>query len=493
MRSRRPIDAALRRWRWIAAGVVTGVLAGLVWSLTNPTTYRAEGSVFFSLEYGNSASDLVQGSTYAQDQVASFARLAVTPVVLQPVINQLDLDPRPAALAGRVQAQAPLNTVMVEVAVSDPSAEQSARITNAVIDSLSEVVEDLAPRNEAGAPTVRATTVAPAEVPAEPAGPDHVLALGVGLLLGLVGGGAAALGRELLDNRVLDAGIVAEVTEVPVVGAIPARTARSEVVSVTEDRHGPTAEAFRHLRTGLQFLNVPADGDDARGSHVFAVTSSRAGEGKSTVSANLAATLAETGARVLLVDADLRRPMLAERLGIEGAAGLTSVLLGRAAVSDVVQDWGPSGLRVLAAGPVPPNPTELLGSQAMRRLLRAVRADFEYVVLDTAPVLPVADAVVLSRLVDGTLVVVNANRARRGELSDTLSALDRVGAQVPGIVLNQVRRDEEAYGYPIREQEAAGQVSAGARLVRTRPAVAPERLGAGVVADRIVRPARRQS
>ncbi len=485
MRSRRPIDAVRRRWRWIAAGVVTGVLAGLLWSLTSPTTYRAEGSVFFSLEYGNSATDLVQGSTYAQDQVASFARLAVTPAVLQPVIERLELDPRLAALAGRVQAEAPLNTVMVEVAVSDSSAEGSARIANAVIDSLSQVVEDLAPKNADGAPTVRATTVAPAEVPAEPAGPDHVLALGIGLLLGLVGGGAAAVGRELLDTRVLDAGVVAEVTAVPVVGAIPARTSRSEMVSVTEDRHGPTAEAFRHLRTGLQFLGVPADGDDARGPHVFAVTSSRAAEGKSTVSANLAATLAETGARVLLVDADLRRPMLAERLGIEGAAGLTSVLLGRVAVADVIQDWGPAGLQVLAAGPVPPNPTELLGSAAMGRLLRALREGYDYVVLDTAPVLPVADAVVLSRLVDGTLVVVNATRARRGELSETLSALDRVGAQVPGIVLNQVRRDEDAYGYAAREPDAIGRAPA-----RARPAVAPERLA--VTVDRDARVPRRR-
>jgi capsular exopolysaccharide synthesis family protein len=180
---------------------------------------------------------------------------------------------------------------------------------------------------------------------------------------------------------------------------------------------------------------------------VLAVTSSLPAEGKSTVSGNLAVALAETGARVLLVDADLRRPAIAELLGVEGGVGLTTVLAGAARVEDVVQDWGGKQLQVLASGPVPPNPAELLGSPAMRGLLEDLRGRYDHVVIDTAPLLPVADAAVLSRLVDGTLLVAQAGRVRRAELTRALGNLDQVSARVLGIVLNRVRGEESSYSY----------------------------------------------
>jgi capsular exopolysaccharide synthesis family protein len=192
------------------------------------------------------------------------------------------------------------------------------------------------------------------------------------------------------------------------------------------------------------------------------VTSSIANEGKSTIAANIAATLAETGARVLLVDTDLRRPSVAPLLGIEGAAGLTTVLLGRAAVSDVVQDWGSAGLEVLTAGTVPPNPSELLGSPAMRRLMQSLRQEYDYVVLDAPPLLPVADAAILSHVVDGTMVVANVRRARRRELRESLQNLEAVHARTLGLVLNQVRQDESVYAY-----EGSGEPSP--RLVPSPP------------------------
>jgi polysaccharide biosynthesis transport protein len=175
-------------------------------------------------------------------------------------------------------------------------------------------------------------------------------------------------------------------------------------------------------------------------------------------------TLAETGARVLLVDADLRRPAVADVLGIEGGVGLTTVLAGQAEVDDVVQDWGAAGLRVLPSGAVPPNPAELLSSPAMRRLIAELRADYDHVVVDTTPVLPVADASALSRVVDGVVVVANARRVRRRQLVQGLGDLSRVSARVLGVVLNQVRRDEESYSYGRSEDAAvpAAQVRAGA-------------------------------
>lgn len=448
MNTRGPLHVLRRRWISILVVTVVGLLGGLAYAWSAPVTYQAKAGAFFSLVSGSSASDLVQGSTYAQNQVESFAQLATTPEVLQPVIDSLGLRVTPADLAERVQATVPTSTVIVEIAVTDGSAERSATLANAVITSLSAVVERIAPKDDTGRATVVATTVAPAEVPAEAASPDVPLALIAGLVVGLLAGLGLAWLREALDTRVRDAEVVSELTDLPVVGSVPAWSAGSGRVVVAAAPHSPPAESFRQLRTNLQFLRVAGDGSAVGvGGQVVAVTSSLSAEGKSTVAANLAVTLAETGARVLLVDADLRRPAVADVLGIEGGVGLTTVLAGQAEVDDVVQDWGSAGLRVLPSGAVPPNPAELLSSPAMRRLVAELRARYDHVVVDTTPVLPVADASVLSRVVDGVVVVANTRRVRRRQLVQGLGDLAQVSAPVLGVVLNQVRRDEESYSY----------------------------------------------
>ena len=462
MNTRDPLRVLRRRWTTVLATTVVGLLGGLAYAWTAPVTYQSTSAAFLSLVSGSSASDLVQGSTYAQNQVESFAQLARTPEVLQPVLDRLDLPQTPAELARQVEVTVPTSTVIVEVTVTDGSAERSATLADAVISSLSDVVERIAPEDELGNPTVVATTVAPAEVPAGPASPNVPLVLAAGLVVGLLAGLGLAWLRESLDTRVRDAEVLAELTDLPLVGSIPAWPESAGRVVVAAAPYSPAAESFRQLRTNLQFLRVAEGGTpgDRRGAHVLAVTSSLSGEGKSTVSANLATTLAETGARVLLVDADLRRPAVARVLGIEGGVGLTTVLAGEADVDDVVQEWGGSGLAVLPSGAVPPNPAELLSSPAMRRLVSELRTRYEYVVVDTPPVLPVADASVLSRVVDGMVVVANARRVRRRQLTQGLGDLSRVSAHVLGVVLNQVRRDEESYSYG-RTAVDAGSVPGG--------------------------------
>jgi polysaccharide biosynthesis transport protein len=467
-----------RRWRAVLLLSLVSVLGGGVYLSAAPVVYSATSSAFFSLTSGSSASELVQGSTYAQNQVDSFARLASTPVVLEPVVAELGLDVEPTALAHRIQAAVPVGTVIVEVTASDSTAEGSAALADAVVASLAVVVEKLAPTDDGGRPTVRSTTVAEAEIPGEPASPNVPLVLAAALLAGLILGGGLALLREVLDTRVRDAEVLAQVTPTPLIGTVGIWPAsESSRVFVATAPHSPAAESVRQLRTNLQFIRVaeqPAT-DVRRGAHVVSVTSAMAAEGKSTVSINLAVSLAQTGARVLLVDADLRRPTVAEVLGVEGGVGLTTVLAGDAALGDVVQEWGSAGLEVLPSGAVPPNPTELLGSPAMRGLVGQMRAAYDYVVVDTAPLLPVADAAVLAGLVDGTVVVAHAGRVRRAQLSQALGNLERVSARILGVVLNQVRRDEESYSY--RQREAATEVSAAAG--KRERSDAPRRLPAG--------------
>jgi succinoglycan biosynthesis transport protein ExoP len=185
------------------------------------------------------------------------------------------------------------------------------------------------------------------------------------------------------------------------------------------------------------------------------ITSALPGEGKSTVALNLALSLAEVSDRVLLVDADMRRPTVAGRLGIEGAAGLSTVLVGQAAFDDVAQDWG--RLTVLTAGVVPPNPAELLSSPAMAELAAELAARFDVVIWDTAPLLPVTDAQLLARHADGVVLVAGTRTVRRAQLAAALDSLQRVETRLLGVVLNMlsVRSQVVDRGYGAYELPAS--------------------------------------
>jgi capsular exopolysaccharide synthesis family protein len=211
---------------------------------------------------------------------------------------------------------------------------------------------------------------------------------------------------------------------------------------VAEQPLGAPAEAIRRLRTNLQFVGAGTQ------SKSLVVTSSVPGEGKSTTAINLAVSLADAGSRVILVDADLRRPSVADYLGVEGRAGLTTVLIGRADLEDVIQPWRDSGLHILPSGQVPPNPSELLGSTVMVDLLAKLEADYDVVLLDTPPLLPVTDATILTKLVGGAVVVVGADRIHKAQLAEALETLEIAGAQLHGLVLNKIaRRDANPYVY----------------------------------------------
>lgn len=220
------------------------------------------------------------------------------------------------------------------------------------------------------------------------------------------------------------------------------------------DPHSPRAEAYRRLRTNLQFLKMEGQANS------IVITSSIEGEGKTTTAINIASTLADAGESVLLIDADLRRPKVAGYLSLENAAGLTTVLIGRAGLTDVVQPYGRGNFHVLTAGNTPPNPAELLGSTAMERLLAEAAARYDVVLIDAPPLLPVTDAAVLSRFVGGSLVVVGSREVRRPQLAAALATLKAVDARILGLVLNKIRRDDEdrySYGYSYRQGYGHGE------------------------------------
>jgi succinoglycan biosynthesis transport protein ExoP len=426
--------------RWLSV-LVTTLLTLLVVSLVTlamPKKYTATTRLFFAVA-GESASDLAQGSSFAERQMASYAEVATSPIVLAPVVQQLALPATPTELAKSVKATVPVGTVILEIDATDPDRDRAAQIANAVGNQLSLAAARLTPERPDGRQAVQATIVAAAQAPASPSSPNLALNLGVGLMLGLLGGVAVALLRSVLDTKIRTKKDVAALTEIPILGAVAHDAAVIDHPVILRDApYAASAEAVRRLRTNLQFINV------ANRPRAIVVTSSISGEGKSTIAVNLAVSLADSGARVILIDADLRRPSLHEYLGIEGAVGLTTVLIGQAEIEDVIQPFDNGNLDVMPSGQIPPNPSELLGSGAMDLLLQKLAAYYDMVLLDSPPLLPVTDAAVVSNIAGGALVIVGADRVRGPQLHDALDSLQTAGVQVHGIVMNKVKRTQAA-------------------------------------------------
>lgn len=434
----------LRR-RWLSALVVALVVtaASAAVSLIITPEYTATTRLFFGVRAGESATDLAQGSNFTEKQMASYEEVASSPLVLNKVITSLSLDTTSEDLAKRVRTDASPGTVILEISASETDATAAAAIANAIAEQLSTTVNTLTPEQADGSEAVRATILAPAAVPLAPSSPNVVRNLALGIAFGLLLGASVALARNLLDTKIRGDQDVRGVTDSPILGSIAFDDHVPEhPVIIADEPHSSAAEAIRRLRTNLQFI-----GNDSE-CKTLVVTSSVSGEGKSTTSINLAASMADAGARVILIDADLRRPSIAKYTGVEGRAGLTSILIGRAELDDVTQPWRDTSLTILPSGPVPPNPSELLGSAAMSALLTTLAASYDVVLLDTPPLLPVTDATILTKMVGGALVIVGADRLHRGQLQESLSNLETAGAHVYGLVVNKVaKRDANRYGY----------------------------------------------
>lgn len=431
-----------KNWLVIVIATLLGVSIAAGYSLTRTPMYESTSTVFVSTQTGETTSELQQGSQFTQGRITTYVGLVDQPYVLVPVIQELGIQVSVESLAERVTASADLNSTLINVTALDSDPIMAADLANAVGASLAEAVETLETRDGQQASPLKLTRVRDAAAPLSPVSPNVPLNLALGGLVGLALGIGFAVLRAVLDNRVRTSRDVEQLTDRPIIGAIPFDPKAKERPLILEaDPHNPRSEAFRSLRTNLQFLEM-------QGGHTFVITSSVPSEGKSTTTINLAVALADAGKRVALLDCDLRKPKVAEYLGLEGGAGLTDVLIGRARVADVMLPWGKRPLYVLPAGKVPPNPSELLGSKQMNQLLEALANEFDVVLCDAPPLLPVTDAAILSRSATGALVVVAAGRTTTHQLGGALDALDTVGAAIGGVVLTMVpTRGPDAYGY----------------------------------------------
>ena len=432
-----------RNWILVLAAALTGLLIGGAVAVLTKPTYTSDTELFVAIQSSGSVQELQQGNTFTQARVQSYVKTVESPIVLQPVIDSLGLEQSAEQLAGQVTAKADLNTVLINISASDHSPVQAAAIADAVASSLINAVENLEKPRSGGSSPVNLSIIKPAQAPTAPSAPNTRLSLLIGLIVGLAAGIGTTILRTTMDRRIRGEAELREITDSPLLGGIAfdQDAVRKPLLTQTGPQ-SPRAESFRQLRTNLQFANVSGQ------AKTVLVTSSLPGEGKSTTATNLAIALAQAGQTVCLVDADLRRPMIDEYLGLERNAGLTTALIGTADVNELLQAWGEDSLFVLTSGQIPPNPSELLGSSEMKHLILRLEEVFDTIIIDAPPLLPVTDAAVLSQHVGGVVLVVGSQKLRTQDFEKSLAALRMVDSNLLGVILNRLpSKGPDAYTY----------------------------------------------
>ncbi|MGR6319349.1 polysaccharide biosynthesis tyrosine autokinase [Micromonospora soli] len=431
-----------RHWWIVLITVLVALGAAAVVTVRTPEKYQ--GSVtFFVTTPSQGVTDAYQGSLFLQQRVKSYADLITSDRLAQSVVAESPLGLTADQVRRRISTTAETGTVLLNATFTDTDQTRALKTTETLSAEFVELVQRVETPPDGTAPPVKVEVVSGPRVSSSPVSPQPVRYLVIGGLLGLLLGMLLAVLRGVADVRMRDAAALQRVTGSPLLAEVPFESsAKAAPLIVGEAANSLRAEAVRKLRTNLRFVDVH---EPAR---VIAITSALQGEGKTTLACNTAIALAEAGWRVLLIDADLRRPKIADYLGLDGGLGLTDVLVGDIEVGDVVQRWGDKSLLVLPSGATPPNPSELLGSKAMADLLVALRESADIVIIDTAPLLAVTDGVVVAVQADGALLVTQQGRTSRSQVAAAARALHSVSVRMLGCVLNWAKvAKADAYQY----------------------------------------------
>src|SRR3954470_9114496 len=413
-----------RRWLTLLVTTLLGLVASVLLMVATPPVYRTSAKVFLSTTEGKSVSELVQGSNYAQNLVQSYADLATTPVVLQPVIDELGLDTTPDALAGDVRADVTLNTVIIEISASASNGATAAAIANTVGKELAAAVQNLSPKGVKNVEAITISPIAPAKVPTTPSWPNRKLLGALGLAFGLALGIGLALLRDVWGTRIRNEDGLARATSAPLLGTVA--VSRKDGVRAL-GAHGAKADAFRRLEQSLGFYVSRGQGFS------FGLLTPKPTVGATLTAVDLAVTLAEPGRRVVLVDGGLRHPPIAEQMGLRYQRGLSRLIADRTPVDEALKDWDDGAVRVLPGGPVPPNPDDLLAAPAMGVVLDRLRDLGDVVVVHAQA----ASAPALASQLEGFVLVVEP-RTKKREVTALVAAVERAGGRVLGMILVRV-------------------------------------------------------
>jgi capsular exopolysaccharide synthesis family protein len=414
-----------RRWLALAICVVAGLAGAAVVTARTDAQYRSSARLFVNIPHAGSVAEQVQGVQLTVQLLQSYAQIATSRTAAQLMVNELgesDAD----TIRSKVSATPQSETLLLDVGAVDTDPQRAARIANVAATILIRLIGNL----ERGKAAPITAEVIDQATPATAAfAPRPKLNLVVGMVLGVLVGVLLAFALDALDRSVKTPAQATESFRTPLLAVTP-RSREIRDRPVPEDALSPVAEAFRTLRTAVRFV------EPDRPLRTILVTSAVSGEGKTTTAVNLAIALAQSGERVVLVDADLRRARLADLLGLESGVGLTGVITRRVPLDEALQNW--HEIRALTSGVLPPNPSEMLGSEAMAAVVQRLVGTCDVVVFDAPPVLPVTDSVVLATQLDGVVLVGRYGMTQKAQAAEARRRLESVGANVVGCVLNAV-------------------------------------------------------
>ena len=442
-------------WKVLVIASLVGLALAGAYIVTRPVVYAASSTGMVVAGDSLSAAGAMSGTEVAQQRANAYLALLNTSSVAERTRVALEELGNPAAASGSVTGGIVPNTAFIRITATGTTAQTAQDLANATLTALADEalqVETYAlsrnrelPRPELEALTsVHVLPYEPASLPAGPQRGDLPQTLLIGLGAGLLAGAGYAFVRHQFDVRVRTQAHIEEYTGSVVLGVVPESTDLRKQRKVGADATmGHAGEALRHIRTNLRFVHVDSP------LRAVVITSPNPGEGKSTLATNLAQVIAKSGRDVVLVDCDLRRPMQATAFGVDTSVGLTQVLAGEMTLDQALIGTHVPGLTLLPAGPVPPNPSELLGSRRMQEVIDTL-VKKAFVVLDAPPMLAVTDAGLLSESADGVILVCAVGSTTKAEIAQCAKQLTQVGASLLGTVLNKAPRKglgEVLYGY----------------------------------------------
>ncbi|MFC4590309.1 polysaccharide biosynthesis tyrosine autokinase [Sphaerisporangium corydalis] len=437
------VRLARRNWFAIVLSLILAMGTSLVVTANTSPKYQAMTTMLVSgYDKQGSLATALQAGALSQQRVQSYANLMASRRVVGQIVPRREI----AAVQSSIKSEAIPLTMLLRATVTDVDPRRAAQLANSLGTAFARVIDEIERPGHASQSTVRVTVVDRAEVPQRPVSPRPLVNMAVALLIGLLVGLIGLAVRDRLDTRIRTSESLHRLSKSPTLGIIEYESgARRDPLIVRQGGRSSRAESFRSLRTNLQF-----QGTDKR-ARSLVITSCLPEEGKTSVAVNLSITFAQAGWRVMLVEGDLRRPRIPKYLGIEGSVGLADVLTGQAKAPDVIQSWGKHDLFVLPGGQIPTNPSELLGSQSMRELIGRFTADYDIVIIDAPPLLPVTDAATLAAICDDVLLVARYGRTRQEQVLRAGELLSSINAHLVGTVLNFVStKAGQTYGYAHR-------------------------------------------
>ncbi len=461
------LDALVHKlWLIVLVSVLCATIA-LVGTLYFITPQYQSSAMFYvnnsSLSVGDASFSISSGDiTAAKDLVESYIVILKSKDTLNEVVDYAGSDLTATELKEMISASSVNATEIFRVVITSDDPQEARVLADAVVHIL--------PKKIAGIiEGTSAKIVETPEVSTRPSSPSYPKNTILGFLLGLIGSVGYVVLKLLFDVTIRSEETIMRITDYPILASVPNMSApgkgkyyasdrkkkNSRAPAVASDGIKPlfgenmgfaASEAYKLLRTKLQFSFT-----DDKASHVIGLSSAMAGEGKSLTAVNLAYSLSQLNKRVILLDCDMRRPTLAEKLGIRKKPGLSSCLTGQASLQELIQTCGIRGaeesFHVIAAGQNPPNPIELLSSKRMGQILEALKGSYDYIVLDLPPVGEVSDALAVANLVDGMLVVVRQDYCDTPALSNCIEQLEFIKSKILGIIYNCASESHGGYGY----------------------------------------------